>query len=121
MNPGPWPYAPPKPPVSVGDLVVSIVTLILAVLAGGAGAFMGLFLLAFLDHCPPETCSVEGAVTAVMTAVAIAALVVVVGLTVTVIALVRRKPAWPFAIATLVLCALVLFLGGIGYERAVGG
>lgn len=121
MTQGAWPYHPPKPPVSTADLVVSIVTLIVTVSVGGAGALMGLFMLAFLDHCPPATCSVDGAVTAVASAVFAAGLVVLVGIVATTIALVRRKPAWPFAIATLMLCVAVLVLGGVWYDGAVGG
>lgn len=76
--------------------------------------------MAFLDHCPPATCSVDGAVTAVFTALLVAGGVGVVGMVLTVVLLVVRKTAWPFAVGTLVLCALVLFLGGVGYAAAVG-
>jgi hypothetical protein len=34
--------------------------------------------------------------------------------------LIRRKLGWPFAVATLVLCAVAVFLGGVGYAMAVG-
>ena len=44
----------------------------------------------------------------------------VVGLVVTVIQLYRRKPGWPFAVATFALCALAIVLGGVGYAMAVG-
>jgi len=81
---------------------------------------MGLFMLAFLDHCPPETCSVDGAVTAVASAVFAAGLVVPVGIVATTIAPVRRKPAWPFAIAALILCVAMLVLGGVWHGSAVG-
>jgi hypothetical protein len=39
---------------------------------------------------------------------------------VTVVQLFRRKRGWPFAVATLVLCTLAVFLGGVGYAMAVG-
>ncbi|HJT95350.1 MAG TPA: hypothetical protein VJ777_26010 [Mycobacterium sp.] len=113
-------YRPPKPPVSGGDLAISIAALIITVLLGAVAAVFGLFSLAFLDHCPPETCSVDGAVTAVGTALLIAFAVGVVGLVATVIQLFRRKRGWPFAVATLVLCTLAVFLGGVGYAMAVG-
>jgi hypothetical protein len=41
-------------------------------------------------------------------------------LVVTVIQLYRRKPAWPFAVGTFVLCAVAFGLGGVGYAMAVG-
>ena len=39
---------------------------------------------------------------------------------VTVIQLYRRKPGWPFAVATFALCAFAVVLGGVGYTMAVG-
>jgi hypothetical protein len=114
------PYKPPKPPVSGGDLAVSITALTFTVLLGAVAAVFGLFSLAFLDHCPPESCSAEGAVTAVGTALFIAFVIGVLGLVVTVVRLIRRKPGWPFAVATFVLCSVAVVLGGVGYAMAVG-
>lgn len=110
----------PRPPRSRTDLVVSIVLLVLTVLLGAVAAIAGLFLLAFLDHCPPPACSVQGAVDAVVTALLAAAVVGVIGLVLTVVALVRRKPAWPFGLGTLALCTLAVFLGGVGFAAATG-
>lgn len=118
----PLPPPPPAaPPRSTADVVISIVVMVLTALFGAGAALMGLFLLAFLDHCPPQTCSVDGAVTAVGTAVVAAAAIALVGFAITVVQLVRRKPAWPFALGTFVLCAVAFALGGIGYDAAVGG
>lgn len=101
--------------------MISIVVMVLTVLFGGGAALMGFFLLAFLDHCPPDTCSVDGAVTAVGTAVMAAAAIALVGFTITIVALIRRKTAWPFALGTFVLCAVAFAIGGVGYDAAVGG
>jgi quinol-cytochrome oxidoreductase complex cytochrome b subunit len=111
---------PPKPPVSGGDVAISIAALILTGLMVGVAAVFGLFSLAFLDHCPPESCSAEGAASAVVTALSVAFVIGVVGLVVTIVQLVRRKRGWPFAVATLVLCAIAIFFGGVGYSIAVG-
>lgn len=116
-----YPVGPPaRRPVSGLDLAASIVALLLTVLLGLAAAVFGVFLLAFLDHCPPETCSAEGAFTAVATALAVAAVIGASGLMVTIVQLTRRRPAWPFAVATLLLCVVTFFLGGMGYGAAVG-
>ena len=114
------PHPPQQPPVSGGDLAVSIIALTITGGLGAVAAVLGLFSVAFLDHCPPESCSAEGAATAVGTALLIAFVFGVVGLVVTVVRLVRRKRGWPFAVATLVLCTLAVFLGGVGYAMAVG-
>lgn len=84
------------------------------------GALMALFSLAFLDHCPPGSCSVEGAVTAAMMAVVIAGFVAVAGIITTIVRLATRTRAWPFALGTLALCVGVFFLGGVAYTLAVG-
>ena len=102
---------PPKPPASGADITVSIVVLVVTALFGAAASFFGLFFLAFLDSCPPETCSVEGAVTAVMAGLGTALVIGVLGLIATIVQLVRRKRGWPFAVATLVLCVVAVFLG----------
>lgn len=114
------PQRPPKPPIPATDLWISIGALLLTVGFGVVAATMGLFSLAFLDYCPPETCSAEGAVTAVGIALLAAFAIGIVGLVVTVIQLVRRKPGWPFAVATFALCVLAVGLGGVGYAMAVG-
>ncbi|GAY18133.1 hypothetical protein [Mycobacterium sp. shizuoka-1] len=119
----PYPGHPPQapPPRSAADLAISIVLMVLTVVIGAGGAVLGLFSLAFLDYCPPATCSVSGAVTAVTTAVGIAAAVGLVGIIVTIVALARRKRAWPFAVGTIVLCLAALIGGGAAYSAAVGG
>jgi hypothetical protein len=119
--PGYPPPPAPEPPISTADLVISLVVLVLTVMFGAMAAIMGLLLLAFLDHCPPESCSVVGAVTAVGTALLAAFGIGVVGLVATVIQLYRRKPGWPAAVATLLLCGVAVALGGVGYSIAVGG
>jgi len=120
-HPGYPPYPPAKPPRSTSDLTISIVVLVFTALLGIGAVGMGVFSLAFLDYCPPATCSAEGAATAVMTALGVAALVGLAGMIVTIVQLVRRKTAWPFAVGTLGLCLVVLFFGGMGYSAAVGG
>ena len=116
-----FPPPPTTPPRSAADVTISIVVLVVTALLGVGAVFMGIFSLAFLDYCPPATCSADGAATAVMTALAVAALVGLAGMIVTIVQLVRHKTAWPFAVGTLGLCLVVLFFGGMGYSAAVGG
>ena len=67
---------PPKPPISGGDLAISITALVVTALIGAVAAVFGLFSLAFLDYCPPESCSADGAATAVATALFVLAFVI---------------------------------------------
>jgi hypothetical protein len=53
------PLRPPNPPIATTDLIISIGALVLTVAFGVVAVAMGLFSLAFLDYCPPETCSAE--------------------------------------------------------------
>ena len=115
-----FPQQPVAPRRSGADLAVSITAMVLTVLLGAAAAVLGLFSLAFLDHCPPRTCSIDGAVDAVFTSLSAAAAIGALGLAGSVIQLVRRKPAWPFAVGTLGLCLAAVVLGGVGYASAVG-
>jgi Na+/H+-dicarboxylate symporter len=115
-----YPAPPYKPPMSAPDVAVSIVALVFTVLLGIAAAVLGMFSLAFLDNCPPESCSADDAVAAVAAALVIAFAIGTLGLVATIVALYRRKRAWPFAIATLVLCLIAFVLGGVGYAVAVG-
>ena len=115
------PYPPNnKPPLSTTDLWISISALAVTALVGVVAAVGGLFSLAFLDYCPPESCSADAASRAVLTSLLVAVLLGVAGLTITIIRLVRRKPAWPFAIATLVVCGVALLAGFVGYITATG-
>jgi hypothetical protein len=111
----------PKPPMSGGDLAISLTALALTAVVIAGAAFLGLFSLAFLDYCPPESCSAEGAGTAVITAVIVALAIAAIGLTATVIQLFRRRRAWPFAVGALGLCVIAFVVGGLGYITAVGG
>jgi hypothetical protein len=117
-------YAQPdvrgKPPLSATDVWICVAALTLTVLMGAVGAVGGLFSLAFLDYCPPESCSAGGAASAVLGSVLIAAIVGLAGLTATIVRLARRKPGWPFAIATFCTSAVVLFAGIVGYIVATG-
>ncbi|CAA0136134.1 Uncharacterised protein [Mycolicibacterium vanbaalenii] len=107
-------------PRSGVDLAISIVAMVLTVLLGAAAAFFGLFSLAFLDHCPPSRCSVDGAVSAVFTSLLAVAGIGLVGIVLTIVLLALRRTGWPVAVGTLVLCALAVFAGGLGYGAAVG-
>mgnify|MGYP003601786267 FL=1 len=116
-----YPQYPVYPPSHTGDRVGSIIALLLTGLLLAFGSFFGLMILAFLDHCPPESCSVDGAVLSVMTAIGIAVAVGVAGLVITAVRLSRRLTAWPVAIGTLLLCAVVFVAGFFAFTIAVGG
>ena len=125
-GPPPWPPPdyfsqgpPPPPPRNTADLTVSIIVMILTVIACGGGAVMGLFSVAFLDYCPPESCSADGAVTAALATVAIAGLIGLTGLILTIVRLTTRKTAWQFAVGTLAAVVAVFFLGALAYTAAV--
>ncbi|ORA99715.1 hypothetical protein BST33_13095 [Mycolicibacter minnesotensis] len=114
-------YPPPKPPISRGDLAGSLAALVLTVVGGGLAAILGLFMMAFTDNCPTTTCNIDAGVTAITAGFAAAAAVCAAGTVLTIVRLVRRNLAWPFAVATLALTAAACAAGLGGYLAAVGG
>jgi hypothetical protein len=114
-----YPPSPPqgKPPRSGLDMGISITAMVLLC---AFVAFIGIFSLAFLDTCPPATCSAGGAVTAVLATVLAMAGVGIIGIVLTIIALVRRQPAWPYATGMFGLCVLACAAGTVGYGAATG-
>lgn len=109
-----------RPAVPGYDLAISIVALVFTVVLGGLALLAGIFSLAFLDYCPPETCSADGAVTAVAATIVVLGVVGVTGLILTVVRLARRRISWPFAVGTLGLCLVVAVVGVGAYAAAVG-
>jgi len=116
-----WQPGWPPPQRSGADIAVSVVMMVLTVLLLAGSGFMGLMSLAFLDYCPPQRCSVSGAVNSVVGALAVALFVAFGGMLLTVIRLATRKTAWPFAVGTLGACIGVLFCGAVAYSISVGG
>ena len=92
--------------------------MVLTVVTGGASTVLGLMSLAFLDYCPAATCSADGAVTAVLMALAVAAVIGIAGVIITIVRLGARKPGWPFAVGTLL--ALAAALVAACFVRAFG-
>ncbi|WP_245836029.1 hypothetical protein [Mycobacterium rhizamassiliense] len=91
-----------------------------AVVGWVAAAGVEFMFLAFTDYCPPDRCSADRAATAVMLSVSAAAVCALVGAVCTIACLVRRRLAWPFATATLVLSVGAELFGVVGYFAAVG-
>ncbi|MCV7227352.1 hypothetical protein H7J73_15060 [Mycolicibacterium komossense] len=102
------------------DLGISVTAIALTVIFAGLVALIGFFSLAFLDSCQPAYCSAGGAVTAVVITVLTLAAVGLAGVVITIVRLVQRKPAWPFAVGMFGLCMLTCVLGSTGYVMATG-
>jgi hypothetical protein len=111
------PYARP---VSQADRVISILVIALIPFVGAAAAFLGIFMLAFLDNCPSETCSAEHAALSVWTSIGVGVCVAIAGIVVTIVRLVRQRLAWPFAVGTLLLCGVIGVAGVVGFLISVG-
>lgn len=112
---------PVKPPLSPADLVVSILAIVVTAVGGAGFGAMAFMMVAFTDQCPPETCHIDVAVTSILAASGVALVTGVVGSVWTIVRLVRRRPAWPFAVGTMVVCGALCFAGFVGYLAAVGG
>ncbi len=117
----PGPARTPRRPVIVWDVVLTIVLWLVNAAVLGVAAFATIFLLAFIDYCPPQSCSVEGAFGGAGIGALLAILVSLIGLVVGIILMVRRRIAWWVATVALVLSAacwglgIVLAAGAVGY------
>jgi len=116
----PAPPAQAKPPISGADLGISVAAILLTILFGACAAFIGVFGLAFMDSCQPPICSAEGAIFAVGIALLVAAAIGTTGIVMTIVKLVRRARAWPYAIGTFALCVIACGLGAGGFVLASG-
>ncbi|MFC4948363.1 hypothetical protein [Pseudonocardia sp. GCM10023141] len=115
------PYPAVKPPLIAWDVTLSVIALALTGLLVAGGVVIGFFSVAFLDHCPPERCSAEGAWTAVGIALLVAVVIGLAGMVVAIVRITRRRISWPFAVGALLLCVATLVAGIAGYAAAVGG
>lgn len=109
-----------KPPVVKWDVALSAGLLIISAVGWIVAAGSELFVLAFTDYCPAETCDANKASQSITIALSVAAAVVVVGVVLAIMRIIRRRLAWPFAVATLVLSTAAEVLGFVGYVAAVG-
>ena len=103
------------------DIALSVFLLLLAAAVGVVGSLLAFVSVAFLDNCPPETCSVDGAVGAQFTAALVVILAFVAGLIATLVALATRRRGWWLALLTVVIVLASWVLGFVGYSLAVGG
>ncbi|MEJ8282045.1 hypothetical protein [Pseudonocardia spirodelae] len=102
------------------DAALSGAALALTGMLVALGVFGGVFLVAFLDYCPPRTCSSSAVLVSVGGAVVVAVAAGIAGLAMTVLRVVERRPAWPFALATLVVTGAAVTFGAVHYASAIG-
>ena len=94
--------------------------MVLTLAFGAIALLAGLFGLAIADRCPPAICSVDDARSTIGFALLIAAVIGVAGFAVTIVQLVRRKLAWPYAVGMFVLCVTTCVIGVYVYGDAIG-
>ena len=104
----------------VWDVVLTIIMLVATFIVLVVSALFDLFAVAFTDYCP-EPCHAGAGVAVVFTVWICSGVLALVGTIVSIIRLVRRRRAWWFALATLLLvivgsiAAFWLYAGIIGY------
>jgi hypothetical protein len=109
-----------KPPVLKWDVGLSAALLIVSAVGWIVAAGSELFVLAFTDYCPAETCDAHQASQSITIALSAAAALIGMGVVLAIIRIIRRRLAWPFAVAVLVLSIAAEVLGFVGYVAAVG-
>lgn len=114
------PVGPNPPRAKPEDLAATVSLLVISVLAAFFGAIMLLFSVAFIDHCPPETCSLDAAWLSMNAGQAFMLLSLVVGIALSIWRLVKRKIAWRIALTTLVAVILSAVLGFVAVVISAG-
>ncbi|MEV1292541.1 hypothetical protein [Pseudonocardia sp. NPDC049635] len=102
------------------DVALSGIALALTGMLVALGVFGGVFLLAFLDYCPPQTCSSSRIMVSVVGSLVVAAAAGIAGLAMTVLRIVERRISWPFALITLAIVAAAVGFGAADYTSAIG-
>ncbi|WP_370248361.1 hypothetical protein [Nocardioides sp.] len=114
---------PPTPaagrPSRTPGIVAAVVLLGVAVLLAVLGSLVALVSVAFLDSCPPPSCSVDAAASTVVTAIVVAGVVLLAGLVTTIVAIVRRRTPWAWALGTVVAEMLTFAVAALAYGAAV--
>lgn len=97
----------------VGDTLLSIILLLVAMAAYFIGLVFSVLTLAFADNCG-ATCNSAGAVAAQSTTAVILAVLLLAGAVVTIVlAFVLKRRAWPVALATIIALLLGWVVGAI--------
>ncbi|MER5671192.1 hypothetical protein [Pseudonocardia alni] len=107
-------------PIARWDAALSGVALAVTGMLVALGVFGAVFLVAFLDYCPPRTCSSSAVLVSVGGSLVVAAAAGVAGLAMTVLRVVERRPAWPFALVTLAVTGSAVAFGAVHYASAIG-
>ncbi|BBG01097.1 hypothetical protein C8E95_6315 [Pseudonocardia autotrophica] len=107
-------------PVIRWDVALSGIALALTGMLVALGVFGGIFLMAFLDYCPPKTCSSSRILVSVAGSLVVAAAAGIAGLAMTVLRIVERRVSWPFALITLAIVATAIGFGAADYTSAIG-
>lgn len=112
------PFGQPQPRNTV-DLVISIVLMVLLVLLSAATSFVSLFVMMLTDSCSDGSCDTDGVGLGLGVTLAGPWVVTAVGITATIIFLLRRKLAFGIPIVAGVLAFSVFWYGLNLVESAV--
>lgn len=102
------------------DVALSGTALALAGMLIALGVFGAVFLVAFLDYCPPKTCSSSQILVSVGCSLVVAVAAGIAGLAMTMLRIAERRISWPFAVATLVVVGTVIAIGAADHAGAFG-
>ncbi|MGN6125964.1 MAG: hypothetical protein ACTHON_05325 [Humibacter sp.] len=108
-----------QPPI-VWDIVLSIVVWVMTGALIGIATFVALFGLAFIDYCPPASCSANGALLSLMVAGVASVVVALAGLAGGLVLIVQHRISWWVTVGAFVLCLACWVAGFVGAAKAIG-
>ena len=103
------------------DIALSIVFLVVAVGTLLVSAFGQLFITAFTDYCPPETCHADVGFGEAITVYGVVVIILILAIAATIVFLVTRRRAWWIALIGLVVVIIGAIVAFALYFVAVGG
>ncbi|GAB3611163.1 MULTISPECIES: hypothetical protein [Humibacter] len=109
-----------KPPYLVWDIIISVVVWLVTGAFISIASFAAIFGLAFLDYCPPQSCSSEAAVACLFAAGAASVVVALAGFVGGLVRMLRRASSWWITLGAFVLCVACWMVGFISAWRAIG-
>lgn len=104
----------------VWDIILSIVVWLITAAFIGISSFIAIFSLAFIDYCPPQSCSSEAAFSCLFAAGAASVVVAIAGFISGLVRMLRGATSWWLTVGAFVLCAACWGVGFITAARAAG-
>jgi hypothetical protein len=102
------------------DIILSVIIWLITGAFIGISAFISIVSLAFVDYCPPQSCSSEAAFSCLFAAGVASLVVAIAGLIGGLVRMFQGRTSWWMTVGAFVLCVACWLVGFVTAARAVG-